>query len=132
MAIKTFGTTVQVNNTNIGGLMGAEFSGADVNMIDTTAWDAADNTRTFIGGLIEPGSLELSGNLLPEDPGQTELEAETGNEAEISLEYVDGSQITFSAIVGAINIGSDLDSKLEFTRSLKITGKRTITPPTNP
>jgi predicted secreted protein len=129
MAIKTFGTTVAVNGETVGGLMGAEFSGADVNSIDTTTWDSASNTRTFIGGLIEPGSLELSGNLLVSDAGQTELEASTGEVAQVSVEYVDGTTITFDAVVGALNIGSDLDSKLEFNRSLKITGSRTITPP---
>jgi predicted secreted protein len=108
--------------------MGAEFSGADVNSIDTTTWDAASNTRTFIGGLIEPGSLELSGNLIPDDAGQTELEAETGEIGEVLVTYVDGTTIAFDAVIGAINIGSDLDSKLEFTRSLKITGPRTIAP----
>lgn len=128
MAIKTFGTEVKVNTIVVGGLMGAEFSGADVNNIDTTAWDAAANTRTFVGGLIEPGSLELSGNFLPSDAGQVELEAETGNVAAILVTYPDGTTIGFDAVVGAINIGSDLDSKLEFTRSLKITGARTITP----
>ena len=130
MAIKTFGTEVKVNTIVVGGLMGAEFSGADVNNIDTTTWDADDNTRTFIGGLIEPGSLELSGNLIPDDVGQVELEAETGNVATILVTYVDGTTIGFEAVVGAINIGSDLDSKLEFTRSLKVSGARTITPPT--
>jgi len=120
---------VTVNTIAVGGLMGAEFSGADVNNIDTTTWDADDNTRTFIGGLIEPGSLELSGNLIPDDVGQVELEAETGNVATILVTYVDGTTIGFDAVVGAINIGSDLDSKLEFTRSLKLTGARTITPP---
>lgn len=129
MAIKTFGTTVSVNGETVGGLMGAEFSGADVNSIDTTTWDAASNTRTFIGGLIEPGSLDLSGNLIPDDAGQVELEAETGNIGAIIVTYVDGTTVTFDAVIGAINIGSDLDSKLEFTRSLKITGPRTLTPP---
>lgn len=130
MAIKTFGTTVTVNTIAVGGLMSAEFSGAEVNNIDTTTWDADANTRTYVGGLIEPGSLELSGNLIPDDVGQVELEAETGNVAEVVVTYVDGTTVEFDAIVGAINISSELDGKLEFNRSLKISGARTITPPT--
>ncbi len=119
-----------VNTIAVGGLMSAEFSGAEVNNIDTTTWGADANTRTYVGGLIEPGSLELSGNLIPDDVGQVELEAETGNVAEVVVTYVDGTTVEFDAIVGAINISSELDGKLEFNRSLKISGVRTITPPT--
>jgi predicted secreted protein len=128
MAIKTFGTAVTVNTIAVGGLMSAEFSGAEVNNIDTTTWDATDNTRTYVGGLIEPGSLELSGNFLPSDAGQVEMEAETGNIATILVTYVDGTTVGFSAIIGANNISSELDGKLEFSRSLKISGVRTVTP----
>jgi hypothetical protein len=132
MAIKTFGTEVTVNTIAVGGLMGAEFSGADVNSIDTTTWNADDNTRTYVGGLVEPGSLELSGNLEPADVGQVELEAETGNIADIVVTYVDGTAVEFEAIIGAINITTDLDGKVEFSRSLKISGPRTLTAPTPP
>ena len=129
MAIKTFGTAVTVNTVAVGGLMSAEFSGAEVNNIDTTTWDATDNNRTYVGGLIEPGSLELSGNLLPADAGQLELESETGNIVTVSVTYADGTVIGFDAVAGAQTISSELDGKVEFSRSLKISGPRAITPP---
>jgi hypothetical protein len=127
MAIKTFGTIVTVNDATVGGLLSAEFSGADVNMIDTTTHDQEDACREFVGGLTDSGSLELTGNLLPDDEGQVEMESEVGKVAQIEVSYIDGTSISFDAVIGAVNLSSDLDSKVEFTRSLKISGKRTIT-----
>jgi len=122
MAIKSFGVTVKINTILIGGLMEVTPGGRDVNFIDTTSHDSAGGNREFIGGLTDNGTLELGGNFVLADVGQVELREEQGEIAAIIVTFSDLSTSTFSAVVGAFNIGNPLDDKVDFSISLKVTG----------
>ena len=122
MANKSFGVTVTVNTNAIGELIDVTPGGVDVTNIDTTAHDSAGGWRTFLGGLTDGGTLELSGNYVLADVGQVELRDERGNVAAIVVTFSDGSTSTFSAVVGGFNLSNPLDDKIEYTCSLKVTG----------
>ena len=122
MAIKSFGVAVTVNTIAIGELTDANLSGRDVNFIDTTAHDATGRAKTFIGGLTDNGTLELTGNYDEADAGQVELRDEMGNQAAVVVTLSDATTLTFNAIVGAYNVSIPIDDKVEFTCSLKVTG----------
>lgn len=119
--MKSFGVTVTLGGTAIGKLTDANISGRDVNNIDITT-HGSPGSREFIGGLIDNGSLELTGNYDIDNAGQLAL---SGWEAQTKVAIVtlsDGTVFTFSAIVGPLNTTNPLDDKVEFTCSLKITG----------
>jgi len=122
MATKSFGVSVKVNTILIGELNDVTPGGVDVSNIDTTAHDSTGGWKTFIGGLTDGGSLELSGNYVIANAGQVELRSERGNVAAIVVTFSDTSTSTFSAVVGGFSLSNPLDDKIEFTCSLKVTG----------
>lgn len=127
MAIKSFGTTVTVGGSAIGGLLDVSVSGRDVTKIDVTSQGSAGNSREFIGGLIDNGSLELTGNYDADNAGQNYLEDNIGEVAAVVVTYSDGSRHNFSAVIGTPNVDGTLDDKVGFSCSLKITGAVTWT-----
>jgi hypothetical protein len=122
MATKSNGVTVTVGGTAIGGLVDVNITGGDVNAIDTTVH--GDAARTFVGGLTDFGTLELSGKYNIADTGQLALIAGTGDTAAFVVTYNDSgdSTATFSAIIGAFNLSNPLDDTVDFSCSCKITG----------
>lgn len=126
MASKSFGVAVTVNTIAIGELTDVTPGGVDVNFIDVTAHDSAGGWKEFIGGLTDGGTLELTGNYVEADAGQTELRDERGNVAAVVITFSDATTSTFSAVVGGYNLSNPLDDKIEFTCSLKVTGAITI------
>ncbi len=122
MSIKSFGVSVTVGGTTIGGLTSVTPGGKDVNFIQTTTHEATGKAHTFIGGLIDNGSLDLEGNYDITDAGQLKLLDDAGDTAAVVVTMSDGSTHTFSAVIGAYNIGNPLDDTVTFTCSLKVTG----------
>lgn len=126
MAIRSNGIAVTVGGTAIGGLIDVNISGGDVNNIDTTT--QGDAARTFVGGLVDYGTLELSGKFDITDAGQLALISGTGDTAAVVVTYNDAGDTTasFSAIIGAFNLSNPLDDTVDFSCSCKITGAVTI------
>jgi len=122
MATKSNGVTVTVGGTAIGGLVDVNISGGDVNNIQTTTQGSA--AHTFVGGLVDYGTLELSGKYDIADGGQLALIAGTGDTAAFVVTYNDSgdSTATLSAIIGAFNLSNPLDDTVDFSCSCKITG----------
>lgn len=120
MAIRSNGVTVTVAGTAIGGLVEAMLTGIDVNNIDTTTHD--DTARTFVGGLVDYGSLDLSGKYDITDAGQLYLIANIGSTVTFVVTYADTSTATFSAIIGGFPLSDPLDDTVDFSCSCKVTG----------
>jgi len=122
MSTRSNGVAVTVGGTAIGSLVDVNISGGDVNNIDTTTHASA--ARTFVGGLVDYGTLELSGKFAIADTGQLALIAGTGDTAAFIVTYNDAGDTTatFSAIIGAFNLSNPLDDTVEFSCSCKITG----------
>lgn len=120
MAIKSNGVAVTVGGTAIGGVLDANLSGIDVNNIDTTTHD--DTARTFVGGLVDYGTCEITGKFDITDTGQLALIAGTGNTAAFVVTYSDNTTATFSAIIGGFPLSNPLDDTVDFTCSCKVSG----------
>ena len=127
MAIKSFGISVTIGGTAIAELTDVSVSGVDVNFIDTTAHDSSGGWKTFLGGLTDPGSIELTGNYKQSDAGQAALVSGRGTNVAVNITFSDATNVTCNAIIGGYNLSNPQDDKVEFTCSLKITGAITIT-----
>jgi hypothetical protein len=121
--IKSFGATVYLNGIAIGGLTDINATGTDVSMIDTTSHDAGGGFRTFVSGLKDGGTLELTGKYNYTDAGQAEWKAEEGIKHTFYIILSDKSGLAFEAFVGGFQTSNPLDDATEFTATAKITGE---------
>lgn len=123
MATKSFGVGVTVATNGIGDLTDVSISGGGVDFIDITNHESSDDTREFVGGLIDEGTLELTFNFDEDDTGQGYLLDNKAASAACVVTFSDSSTASFTAIVGNTVINNNgLDDKVTGTTSLKITG----------
>lgn len=120
--IRSQGTEVRIGGTKIGGLNNASLGGVDVNFIDTTAWDSEGGWREFIGGLKDPGTLEMSGNADPSDSGQAKLINNAGEEETFEILLTNGTKFTGFVIIGGYSPNPNEDNAVEFSCTCKCTG----------
>lgn len=118
MAIKSNGIAVTVGGVAVTGVTDVNISGVDVNNIDTT--DHASTARTFVGGLVDYGTCEISGKF--SITGQAPLIGDEGDTETFVVTYSNGATATFSAIIGGFNVSNPLDDTIDFSCSSKITG----------
>jgi predicted secreted protein len=121
--IRSFGITVTVDATAIGGLTDVSPGGGDVTFVDTTTHDTDGGWKTYVGGLKDGGTLELTGKYDIADAGQVKLRTLLGETESCVVTFSDGSSAEFDGIVGAYNVSNPLDDATEFTSSIKITGE---------
>ena len=122
MAMKSFGVVVTIGGTTIEELTDVQINGRDVTSVETTSHDATAGTKTFVGGLRDNGTLELTGRFDGAHTGVNYMEANAGTVAAVVVTYSDASTHTFSVVVGLPSITNPLDDAAEFTSSHKITG----------
>lgn len=120
--IKSFGIEVYVDGDAVGGLTDVSISGTDVSFIDLTTHDSSGEYKEFVGGLLEGGTLELTGKFNIEDDGQLALQAGPGDEATFYVIKSDNSGFAFTGIIGGYSTSNPLDDAVEFTATVKITG----------
>ena len=121
-AIRSFGVAVTIGGTAMTGLTDVQITGRDVTAVDTTTHEATGGAKTFVGGLIDNGTLEITGKFDGANAGIGYLEANYGEVAAVVVTYSDASTHTFSVVVGAPNVTNDLDGSVEYSCSSKITG----------
>lgn len=102
-------------------------TGGEVDKVDVTTLDNADNYRDYVSTWINTGSTSISG---PYDPGEAShafLRAQAGNDHSIRITWSDtgAATETFSATVGGLQIEADADGALTFTCPLAILGAPT-------
>ena len=119
---RSFGAKVYVNGIAVGGLTDISASGTDVAFVETTSHDSAGGYRTFLSGLKDGGTLELTGRYNYADIGQDYLKDNPGASAAFVVTFSDGTKASFSAIVGGYSVANPLDDATEFSCSCKITG----------
>jgi hypothetical protein len=122
MAIRSFGITVTLGATAITGLTDVQISGRDVNDIETTTHGSSGNAKSFIGGLIDNGTLELTGNFSGSHAGIAYMEDALGTVVAAVVTYSDTSTHTFSVVIHPPTVTNGIDGLIEFTASHKITG----------
>ena len=128
--IKSFGLSVYVDGDAVGGLTDASVSGVDVNNIDLTAHDSAGGWKEFVSGLLDGGTLDLTGKFDIADAGQGTIQSSVGDSVPCYVIHSDGSGMAFNAIVGGYASSNPLDDAVEFTSSVKITGPISTVYPT--
>jgi len=119
---KSFGVAVSVGGSSIGGLISVTLNGGDVNFIDITTQDSAGGWKEYIGGLIDGGTIDLTGNYDSDNAGQTSLNTNIGDKLACVITFSDASTLSCDVIVGKYNVTNELDSAIGFTCPLKVTG----------
>ena len=120
---KSFGTTVSVNATLIGGLTDISLSGAEVPFIDITTHDST--AKEFVSGLVDNGTLELSGKFDNANTGQDYLRANTGLSKAFIVTLPNAATISFNAVIGGMSEDIPLEDAVGFSISCKIDGAKT-------
>jgi len=121
--IRSFGAKLYLNGIELGGITDIQATGVDVSFIDTTSHDESSGFRTFVSGLKDGGTLEVTGKYNYADDGQAEWKAEEGIRHAFYIILSDKSGLAFEAIVGGFQTSNPLDDAVEFTATAKITGE---------
>ena len=127
-----YGTTLTRGGNAVAELI--NIGGVDISMdaLDVTSHSSADGYKEFIGGLINPGELPISGNFFPGDStGQvallTDLNNRTLQSFVITLPAAMATTWTFSALVTKFKAAeAPVDGKVPFEATLQISGKPTL------
>ena len=119
---KSHGTTVTVGGASIGGLTDISISGADVPAIDITTHDST--AKEFVSGLIDWGTLELTGKFDAANSGQDALRAGLGASAAFVVTLPNAATISFTALIGGVSEDIPLEDAVGFSVSCKITGAK--------
>lgn len=120
---KSFGTAVTIGGAPINGLTDVNFSGGDVPTFESTTHDST--AKSFVAGLVDNGTLEISGKFDNADAGQDALRAAIGTSAAFIVTYPNAAAISCSAIVGVPNESAPLEGTVDFSVTCKITGAKT-------
>ncbi len=121
--IRSFGAELYINGVAVGGITDIQASGTDVSFVDTTSHDTAGGFKTFLSGLKDGGTLEVTGKYNFADAGQAEWKAEEGISHDLYIMLSDNSGFAFRAIIGGFQTSNPLDDAVEFTATAKITGE---------
>lgn len=120
---KSFGTTVSVNAVAITGINDITLSGAEVPFIDITTNDSS--AKEFVAGLIDNGTLELTGKFDNASTGQDYLRSNTGLSKAFLITLPSAATIGFNAVIGAMNETISFEGTVDFSISCKIDGVKT-------
>ena len=109
--------------TGISGLDG-EAGDIDVSTLDSDA-------KEFLTGLADEGTISLSGNYLPEDPGQEMLRAArlARTIRDFRITFSNGTTGTFKGNVKTASFDASVDTALAGAFSIKISGVVTLVNP---
>jgi predicted secreted protein len=130
MALFAHGTTFEIENVPVGGLTGISLPAESRDSLDSTDHDA-NGIRTFLPGLVDGGTVELEGHLIPGDAGQGDLRDNKNSgapvECIITVPSTPSSIFTFDAFVTAVGGDAPFDGLGTFSASLKVTGPVVVT-----
>ena len=120
--IRSFGTRIWVNGEPIGCFRDLSPTQREASIIEVTCQDSGYNSREYIGGMIDNGSIEVQGLYDYADAGQTVLRENINTEATVIVVFTDGQGYTFNATIQNYGETNPLDDAVEFSSSLKISG----------
>jgi len=120
-------TTLTYNTLAVGEVTSLSFDGFSVSTVDST--NIQGTTKTFLPGIITPGTISCDVNSNGADTGQDGVKAavtaRTSNAFAIAL--ADGSSVAGNAIVTGYSIKAAVDGIITASISLQCTGAITIT-----
>jgi predicted secreted protein len=144
MSSKAFsgkGTVLAIGSTPtpIAELKTFKMSGQANQTEDVTNSDSPGRAREFIVTLFDTGTIDVSGNYIPTDAGQTQLQsardggtiaAFTLTLAKSATQTTSGDKFTFSGLVTKYDLDAQFDKSITFSCTLKVSGVITYTPGT--
>lgn len=102
--------------------------------IDVTTHDSEDGIREFVGGLIDGGEVNVTGNFTAATQASaliTLMENRTKTVgATIVFPTTPVATATFDCLVTAVEVSAPHDGKIEFSATFKVTGGVAYTPAT--
>jgi hypothetical protein len=124
MAIKSFGTRLYIDGDLIGSLTDISPGDREAEVIDVTTHESSDNSREFIGGLVDGGEATFSGFYNYGDDGQDALRDSAGADVSCMVVFSDDSVYAFPAVVKkGTGEENGVDGVVGFSGSLKVSGK---------
>ncbi len=120
--IRSFGTRIWVNGEPLGCWRDLSPTSREASIIDVTCQGSLDNSREFIGGMIDNGTIEVQGLYDYDDAGQAVLREGINTEVPVIVVFTDGSGYAFNATIQNYGETNPLDDAVEFSSSLKISG----------
>ena len=119
-------TTLTYNTVVVGEVTSLSFDGFSVSAVEST--NIQNTYKTFLPGIITPGTISCDVNSNGTDSGQDAVKAavtaRTSNLFAIAL--ADGSSVSGSAIVTGYSIKAAVDGIITASISLQCTGTITI------
>jgi hypothetical protein len=114
--------------TDILGLTAVDFGSNKVETLDTTNMRTTGTSRTYIGGLEDPGDISAKFNVLPGDATQAALYTlKDGAAKPVTVTYPGGVRvITFNAIITSVDESIPDDKIPTLSVKLKISGAKTF------
>lgn len=128
MATRALGTKIKIGSNFIAEL--TSISGLDISAetIDVTNLDHVDGWRRFIGGMKDGGEVSISGYFNSSDTnGQVAMynNLDSGTEIAYTILFPAslGASWDFNGIVTKFTTGAELEDKVSFEASIKVSGK---------
>lgn len=112
----------------IGGITGISYSGLELSAIDSSNLNSTNQHRTFLGGMIDPGTVDVTGNFNPtiaDTDKQLLVRGDlTGRVVtNYKITFPDGETVILPCLVTNFGVEAGDDSMLAFNVSLKVSGE---------
>jgi hypothetical protein len=118
------GAHFTVDGTTVRGCLSGDFGSEKTDTPETTNFGSAGTTRSYIGGLKNPGDFTAKFNVLPTDTSQLALDAANDTGVHTFTFVQPGSIVTstFSGIISGRTESTTDDKLVTATYKIQITG----------
>jgi predicted secreted protein len=128
--VAALGTTLTWNSNAVPELDNIEMTGSRGEKIDITNHDSADQYREYVMGLLDGGSINVTGNFLPATANQTALITDhysrTSRTWIITCSDAGDATFTGAGVVESFRVTAPVNGKLGFEATISISGKPTF------
>lgn len=126
-----FGTLLKKGTTTLAEVTDLNYDGLARDPIEVTHMESPNSSKEFIGGLTDPGMLNVDLNFLPGNSTQKDLLSELfgGTPDTWVIEWSDGgtsNQWSFTAFVATFAANGPVNDRLSATASFKATTRPTF------
>ena len=117
-------TTIADSSGNIANVDAIGDLSLTADEIEDTVY-GTDGWKTFVQGLKDAGTFDLTVNYDKDTSGNTRLTQAfvSGGSAQYTITFPDGATFKFSAFVSGVSLASPKDEKIQRTFTLRIDGK---------
>jgi predicted secreted protein len=128
--VAALGTTLTWDNDLVKEMDNFDLTGSNGDEIDITNHDSADSYKEYVLGLLDGGTLTMTGNYVSTDTGQAGMIADHYSRASKTwlITYPDTGDSTFtgSGYVKSFRVTAPVAGKLGIEFTIRISGKPTF------